>query len=244
MANASTGLGRICFITGSSTPKSIGRESTLLLAKHGARIVATDLPSMQGQGEELVQEIKKMGGEAIWVPLDVTKEEQWGPAIARWVIQRALGPNCLCETYEPRLNPQSGKGIRTTRRSLQVCSILSLSFALLSLFLFISISNFFILSIYSNSLIPSTALRHHSNAGIYAEAPFNDHISKHPTHLYDKTMEVNAKGVYFGIKYAAGSMIKRQVKESASIVNTSSIAGLAGNVGTFACGLSFERSGS
>ncbi len=75
-----------------------------------------------------------------------------------------------------------------------------------------------------------------SNAGIYAEAHFSGPIAEHPTSLFDKTFDVNVKGVYFGIKYGAGSMMKRTTKESASIVNTSSIAGLAGNVSTFACG--------
>jgi NAD(P)-dependent dehydrogenase (short-subunit alcohol dehydrogenase family) len=35
-------------------------------------------------------------------------------------------------------------------------------------------------------------------------------------------------------------MIKRKAKESGSIVNTSSVAGLAGNMGQFACKLSVD----
>ena len=49
-------------------------------------MVAADLPKMQGLGEELVAEIKKAGGEAVFVPLDVTKEDQWTSAMATWVF--------------------------------------------------------------------------------------------------------------------------------------------------------------
>jgi NAD(P)-dependent dehydrogenase (short-subunit alcohol dehydrogenase family) len=86
MFNASTNAGRVCFITGCTTPRSIGRASALLLARHGGKVVAADLPKMQGLGEELVAEIKKAGGEAVFVPLDVTKEDQWTSAMATWVF--------------------------------------------------------------------------------------------------------------------------------------------------------------
>ena len=74
-----------------------------------------------------------------------------------------------------------------------------------------------------------------SNAGIYAEADVPPSVADHPTAIYDLTMDVNVKGIYFGTKYAARSMMKRKAEESASVINTSSIAGLSGNVGTFVC---------
>ncbi len=45
---------------------------------------------MQGHGEELVAEIKKAGGDAVFVPLDVTKEDQWTSAMATWVARLGL----------------------------------------------------------------------------------------------------------------------------------------------------------
>lgn len=81
----------------------------------------------------------------------------------------------------------------------------------------------------------------HSNAGIAQSytGPLQDHPSSH----YKQTMAVNSEGVYLGIKYAARSMQKRskEIKESASIVNVSSVAGLAGNAGPFECGLFVAR---
>lgn len=171
MFNASTNSARVAFITGCATPKSIGRASALLLAQNGAKIVATDMPSLQGKGEELVAEIKKAGGDAVFVPLDVTKETEWQSAMEK--AEKAFGPVDVV----------------------------------------------------------------FNNAGIYPESNVSVPIWEQPTALYDKTMDVNVKGVYFGIKYGAKSMIKRGTKEAASIVNTSSIAGIGGNLGGFACEL-------
>ncbi len=63
--------GKVAIVTGSG--RGIGREEALLMAKHGARVVVNDLGAhFDGTGQatgtpaqEVVVEIKKMGGEAI-----------------------------------------------------------------------------------------------------------------------------------------------------------------------------------
>jgi len=63
--------GKVAIVTGSG--RGIGREEALLMAKHGAKVVVNDLGAhFDGTGaptaspaQEVVSEIKKMGGEAI-----------------------------------------------------------------------------------------------------------------------------------------------------------------------------------
>ncbi len=63
--------GKVAIITGSG--RGIGREHALMMAKHGAKVVVNDLGAhFDGTGapsatpaQEVVSEIKKMGGEAI-----------------------------------------------------------------------------------------------------------------------------------------------------------------------------------
>ncbi|KAI9006840.1 short-chain dehydrogenase/reductase SDR [Hyaloraphidium curvatum] len=80
----------VAFVTGAAAPKGMGRASALLLAKHGARVVVSDLPSKEAQGKEVAEAIGKGGGEAIWVPLDVSDEEGWRAAVDS--AEKQLGP--------------------------------------------------------------------------------------------------------------------------------------------------------
>ena len=73
MANDGRGMceGRVCIVTGAG--RGIGREHALMLAEHGAKVVVNDLGGeMDGTGQastgpaqDVVEEIKAMGGEAI-----------------------------------------------------------------------------------------------------------------------------------------------------------------------------------
>jgi NAD(P)-dependent dehydrogenase (short-subunit alcohol dehydrogenase family) len=61
--------GKVALITGASS--GIGKESALLFAKEGAKVVAVDLSEKQGQ--DVVAEIGKGGGSATFVRADVSK---------------------------------------------------------------------------------------------------------------------------------------------------------------------------
>src|SRR5919201_1649347 len=63
--------GKVAVVTGSG--RGIGREEALMMARHGAKVVVNDLGAhFDGTGQpsgtpaqEVVSEIKKMGGEAV-----------------------------------------------------------------------------------------------------------------------------------------------------------------------------------
>jgi NAD(P)-dependent dehydrogenase (short-subunit alcohol dehydrogenase family) len=71
-------LGKVALVTGGA--KGIGRSTALLLASEGAKIVVSDLD--ETHGAEVVAEIRKAGGEAVFMQHDVTDEAAWERVIA------------------------------------------------------------------------------------------------------------------------------------------------------------------
>ena len=78
--------GRVCIITGGA--RGIGREYALMLAEHGAKVVVNDLGgdragagSSEGPAQDVVDEIKAAGGEAIANYCDVSDFEAAGEMI-------------------------------------------------------------------------------------------------------------------------------------------------------------------
>src|SRR5262245_48653822 len=61
--------GKVALITGAGS--GIGRESALLFAREGARVVVADVND--AAGEAVVAELKSEGGEAVYVHADVSK---------------------------------------------------------------------------------------------------------------------------------------------------------------------------
>ena len=64
--------GKVALVTGASS--GIGKETALLFAKHGAKVVAA--ARRKEEGEATVREIIANGGEAIFVQTDVADEKQ------------------------------------------------------------------------------------------------------------------------------------------------------------------------
>ena len=93
--------GKIALVTGGAG--GIGSAICRLFAAEGAKVVVADVDS--GRGEEVVTEIRGSGGEAIYIDLDVTKEEDWERAVAA-TVERFGGLNVLVNNagaYSPEL---------------------------------------------------------------------------------------------------------------------------------------------
>lgn len=83
-------LFRVVLVTGGASSRGFGHTSAVLMAKHGARVVITDLPRFEAGGLKVIDEIKSFGGQAAWFPLDVTDEEQYKRAVE--FTEKTFGP--------------------------------------------------------------------------------------------------------------------------------------------------------
>lgn len=70
--------GKVALVTGGGS--GIGAEISRSLAREGAKVAVADIADQNG--ERTVREIEQAGGDAIFIHLDVTQEEQWKKAIA------------------------------------------------------------------------------------------------------------------------------------------------------------------
>ncbi|GAA4500313.1 glucose 1-dehydrogenase [Gluconacetobacter aggeris] len=70
--------GKVAIVTGASL--GIGKAAALMLAREGAKVAVADLK--EDEGHAVVAEIEAAGGEALFVPLDVSREDEWTLAIA------------------------------------------------------------------------------------------------------------------------------------------------------------------
>lgn len=75
--------GKVAFVTGAAS--GIGRATAELFAARGAKVAVADLESSASGGAETVDAIKQAGGEAIFVPVDVSDEQQVAAAIAKTI---------------------------------------------------------------------------------------------------------------------------------------------------------------
>ncbi len=70
--------GKVALITGGA--RGQGAAEARVFAGEGAKVVIADI--LDGEGEKLAAEIGESGGDALFVHLDVTSEDQWRNAIA------------------------------------------------------------------------------------------------------------------------------------------------------------------
>ena len=69
--------GKVAFITGAA--RGQGAEEARMFAKEGAKVVLADVPDQEGTAG--AAEIAEMGGDALYVHLDVTNEDEWDAAV-------------------------------------------------------------------------------------------------------------------------------------------------------------------
>ena len=143
--------GKVAIISGGA--RGMGAAEAKLFAREGAKVVICDV--LEDEGRQTEAQINEVGGDAVFVKLDVTSQDQWENAV-----------NTAVERF--------GK-----------------------------------LDILVN------------NAGIIVESTIEDMTVE----LWDRVMDVNAKGVFLGTKAAIPHM---KQAGGGSIVNISSISGIIG----------------
>ena len=70
--------GKVVLISGGA--RGMGAAEARLFAREGARIVLGDI--LDAEGKAVEAEVNAMGGEAVFVHLDVTRETEWAQAVA------------------------------------------------------------------------------------------------------------------------------------------------------------------
>jgi NAD(P)-dependent dehydrogenase (short-subunit alcohol dehydrogenase family) len=142
---------KVALITGAA--HGMGETEAKMFAKEGAKVVVADI--LEAEGQQVVAGIAEVGGEAIFVRLDVSKEAEWQKAVESTLAR-------------------FGK---------------------------------------LNILVNNAGISGSSSADLLDTA------------AWDQVMEINAKGVFLGLKYAIPAM---QKSGGGSIVNISSISGFVG----------------
>jgi NAD(P)-dependent dehydrogenase (short-subunit alcohol dehydrogenase family) len=72
---------KVAIITGGAS--GMGKSTAEIFVREGARVVIADV--LEQEGNELAQAIRKNGGDALFVHLDVTKEDAWQAAVSKTV---------------------------------------------------------------------------------------------------------------------------------------------------------------
>ena len=73
--------GKVAFISGGA--RGMGAAEARLFASEGAKVAIGDV--LEDDGRRVVEQISEVGGQAIFLPLDVTSESQWANAVSSTV---------------------------------------------------------------------------------------------------------------------------------------------------------------
>ena len=75
--------GKVALISGGA--RGMGAAEAKLFSREGAKVVIADV--LEAEGRQTEAEINEMGGDAIFVTLDVTKQSDWDAAISKTIEQ-------------------------------------------------------------------------------------------------------------------------------------------------------------
>ena len=75
--------GKVALITGGA--RGMGAAEAKLFSREGAKVVIADV--LEDEGRQTEAEINEIGGDAIFVRLDVTQQSEWDAAISRTIEQ-------------------------------------------------------------------------------------------------------------------------------------------------------------
>ena len=73
--------GKVAFISGGA--RGMGAAEARLFASEGAKVAIGDV--LEDEGRRVVEQISEVGGQAIFLPLDVSSESQWANAVSTTV---------------------------------------------------------------------------------------------------------------------------------------------------------------
>ena len=116
--------GKIALVTGAT--HGMGRATTILLAKMGAKVAVADILRTPEEGGETVEMIKKEGGEAFLLQTDVSKVSEEKKMISKTVEQYGridilhnnAGVRCIGPTIEKISEKFWDWGIDTNLKSV------------------------------------------------------------------------------------------------------------------------------
>jgi len=71
--------GKVAIVSGAA--RGLGKGISLLLAKEGAKVAVADI--LEDLGKETAEEIRREGGEALFIKHDVTSEDSWSAVVKK-----------------------------------------------------------------------------------------------------------------------------------------------------------------
>ena len=101
--------GKVAIISGAA--RGMGACEARMFASEGAKVVVGDV--LEDEGRRLEEEINETGGEAVFVRLDVTMEEDWRGAVQA-AVERFGAPNVLVNNAAIL---RTGKVLETTEEA-------------------------------------------------------------------------------------------------------------------------------